>query len=208
MQTRRRGCALAGLILLVLSMIPRPALSQLVEISVQLDVLRAGPLNDGCFGVFCITTDTTVEAFGTITVDRVTVQWNKYPCGAGWGGDCLAAGPLTTDVREFQRLSWREQFLSVRGASFPTTTGFRRSNHNFRFTKFFLFGSRPSITVSWRFQDRDRLSANDTWCAGTIVIFGLDGRFELFDPITRGPRFDPRCSIVIRLSNRLVRTGL
>ena len=115
MQIRRRGCALAGLILFVLSMIPRPALSQLVEISVQLDVLRAGPLNDGCFGVFCITTDTTVEAFGTITVDRVTVQWNKYPCGAGWGGDCLAAGPLTTDVREFQRLSWREQSLSSRG---------------------------------------------------------------------------------------------
>ena len=49
MQIRRRGCALAGLILFVLSMIPRPALSQLVEISVQLDVLRAGLLDDGCF---------------------------------------------------------------------------------------------------------------------------------------------------------------
>jgi hypothetical protein len=29
------------------------------------------------------------------------------------------------------------------------------------------------------------------------------GRFELFDPLTRGRDRDPRCSIVIRLSNRL-----
>ncbi len=205
-KSRRR---LLGLLLLALAMSPRPALSQLVEVRVLLDVLRVGYLDDGCVGVFCLATDRTVEAFGTIRVDGVTVRWNTYPCGAGWGDACLSTAPVTTDVGTQSRIGWRDQFLSVGGATSPRSAAFRRSNHVFSYRKVVLFGFRPTVDVSFQFRDRDRLSADDTWCEARNTIFGLEGRFEIRDPIVTQPVRTspplPRCRLVIRLSNTIVR---
>jgi hypothetical protein len=104
---------LAVLALVALLVHPQKAAEQM-QVNVVLTTLDAGGLDDGI-------ADSSVEAYGTVTIGPVAVQWNDHRCEPRFARGCIITTPppYTTTIRSGRR-NWSDMHLSFGARGFRT----------------------------------------------------------------------------------------